>query len=267
MAGDAGGHLIGSQFGGVGNNANLVAMRHEGVNDPRNLGRVRVRYQWPVAKPADAESGWLRVTAPYSGDGKGHLFTPEVGSQVLVSYEHGRPEFPVVVGNLFHPSNKQGAKYSTPGNHLKGLQTAGGNKLVLNDKKGAQTILISNSNNKGTAVEVGFKGDGSITIKSNGPVTVLSPTISLEAGDKGTIKLHAKNITIEAEDNIDLKSGKKVNTKTLDFKVEADQSASVEGKTSAKLSSSVKTDIEGGLVGVSGQQMVDVKGLIVKINS
>ncbi len=32
QAGDAGGHLIGDQFGGVGNNANLVAMKHEGVN-------------------------------------------------------------------------------------------------------------------------------------------------------------------------------------------------------------------------------------------
>ncbi|UOQ74806.1 DNA/RNA non-specific endonuclease [Hymenobacter cellulosilyticus] len=32
QAGDAGGHLIGDQFGGIGNNANLVAMKHEGVN-------------------------------------------------------------------------------------------------------------------------------------------------------------------------------------------------------------------------------------------
>ena len=32
LADDAGGHLIGDQFGGVGNNANLVAMKHQGVN-------------------------------------------------------------------------------------------------------------------------------------------------------------------------------------------------------------------------------------------
>nr|WP_262904675.1 DNA/RNA non-specific endonuclease [Hymenobacter lucidus] len=32
QAGDAGGHLIGDQFGGAGTNANLVAMKHEGVN-------------------------------------------------------------------------------------------------------------------------------------------------------------------------------------------------------------------------------------------
>ena len=82
---------------------------------------------------ARVESGWLRVTTPYSGDGKGHLFTPEVGSQVLVNYEHGLPDMPVVVGNVFHPQNKQGAKYSPPNNHLKGFQTAGGNKFILDD--------------------------------------------------------------------------------------------------------------------------------------
>jgi hypothetical protein len=32
VAGDAGGHLIGAQFGGHGANANMVAMLHDGVN-------------------------------------------------------------------------------------------------------------------------------------------------------------------------------------------------------------------------------------------
>ena len=41
----------------------------------------------------------------------------------------------------------------------------------------------------------------------------------------------------------------------------------MEGKNSAKLAGTVKTDIEGGMVTVSGQQMVDVKGMLVKINS
>ena len=49
------------------------------LGDPRGLGRVRVRFQWDVARGQDAESGWLRVSTPYSGDGKGQLFTPEKG--------------------------------------------------------------------------------------------------------------------------------------------------------------------------------------------
>ena len=57
-----------------------------------------MRSYWPVAQPADAESAWLRVSTPYSGDGKGQMFTPEVSSQVLVGYEHGLAEFPVALG-------------------------------------------------------------------------------------------------------------------------------------------------------------------------
>ncbi len=84
---------------------------------------------------------------------------------MLVGYEQSQAEFPLVLGNLFHPQNPQQARYTTDQNHLKGLQTAGGNKLVLNDTQGAQTILLSNSN-KGIAIEVGFQGDGGLTIKS-----------------------------------------------------------------------------------------------------
>ncbi len=110
--------------------------------DPRSLGRLRVRYHWGVAQATDAESAWLRVSTPYSGDGKGHMFTPELGSQVLVGYEQGQAEFGVVLGNLFHPQNKQSASYTRARNHLKGLQTAGGNKLVMNDTKGLTALPL-----------------------------------------------------------------------------------------------------------------------------
>jgi type VI secretion system secreted protein VgrG len=226
--------------------------------DPRRLGRVRVRFQWLVEKKEQAESGWLRVTTPYSGDGKGHLFTPEVGSQVLVNYEHGLPDMPVVVGNVFHPQNKQGAKYSPPNNHLKGFQTAGGNKFILDDAPEAKVIRISNSGKKGTSVELSFKDNGSITIKSEGPVQVLSPAITLEAGAKGEINLHAKNITIDADENLKLLSGTKTEATTQEMSLYATQSLSMEGSTTATLS--------GGQVIVTGDTTTHVKAPIVNIN-
>jgi len=226
--------------------------------DPRRLGRVRVRFQWLVDKKEQAESGWLRVTTPYSGDGKGHLFTPEVGSQVLVNYEHGLPDMPVVVGNVFHPQNKQGAKYSPPNNHLKGFQTAGGNKFILDDAPEAQVIRISNSRKKGTAVELSFKGDGSITIKSQGPVQVLSPAITLEAGDKGEINLHAKNITIDADENLKLLSGTKMEVTTETLEAHASQTLTLKSNVQAKLS--------GTQVEVVGDATTSIKAPIVNIN-
>ena len=162
--------------------------------DPQQLGRLRVRYYWPVARPQDAETDWLRLLTPYSGHGKGYLMKPEVGSQVLVAYQGGLAEQPFVLGNLFHAHNPQGAKYSPAQNNLKGIQTAGGNKLVMSEVAGAQTIHISNSNNKDTAIQVSFEGDGSITIKSNGPIKLVS-------GD---------TITLEAVKNIELRAGEDV---------------------------------------------------------
>ena len=172
------------------------------LQDPRSLGRIRVRYYWSVGQPAEAESAWLRVSTPYSGAGKGQLFTPEVGSQVLVGYEQGQAEQALVLGNLFHAQNPQGATYTRASNHLKGLQTAGGNKLVMNDVAGAQTILLSNSNKKGTSILVNFKGDGSVAITTNGPIHLTSgDSISLEA--KKNISLRAgEDITLAADKNI-----------------------------------------------------------------
>ena len=169
---------------------------------------VRVRFQWDVARGQDAESGWLRVSTPYSGDGKGQLFTPEKGSQVLVGYEHGLAELPVVLGNLFHAQNKQGASYSPPQNNLKGIQTAGGNKVVMSETAGAQTILLSNSNKKGTSLLVSFAENGSVRITTNGPITLTSgESISLEA--KKNISLRAgEDISLSAKQNITLETEK-----------------------------------------------------------
>jgi type VI secretion system secreted protein VgrG len=192
--------------------------------DPDQLGRVRVRYYWPVAAPTHAETDWVRTLTPYSGDGKGQLFTPEIGSQVLMGYANGLAEQPLVLGNLFHARNKQDAKYTTPSNTRKGLQTAGGNKFVMSDTQGEQTILMSNSNNKGTAIEVGFKGDGSISIKSNGP-------ISLTAG--GNITLTAtKDIVLTAE-NVTINARQKLAKTAKVVEMTGTDSVDITGKTTA----------------------------------
>ncbi|WP_046245302.1 type VI secretion system Vgr family protein [Hymenobacter terrenus] len=171
-------------------------------NDPARLGRLRVRYYWPVQDQQDAETSWIRGVTPYSGDGKGQMFNPEIGSQVLVAYEDGMAEQPFVVGNMVHGNNRQGASYSRTNNHVKGIQSKAGNKLTFNDMTGAMQMLLSNSNNKGTAMQLGFDGAGNVTIKTLGPVHVSGSSITLEAGPLGEINMHARRITMQAEEEI-----------------------------------------------------------------
>jgi type VI secretion system secreted protein VgrG len=62
------------------------------------FGRVKVKFQWDREGSRDESSScWIRVaTAPTGGP----LLAPEVGDEVVVGYEEGDPDRPIVIGRL-----------------------------------------------------------------------------------------------------------------------------------------------------------------------
>ncbi len=175
----------------------------EDVADPEYLGRVKVCYAWSFKKQQPT-TDWIRVSTPYSGKGNGNvngqLFTPEVGSQVLVGYEQGRPEFPVVLGNLFSRKNKQQVtEYTYPENYLKFIRTAGGNTITFDDTDEKERIIISNLNNgnSNSQLEISFAASGAISLTTQG-------TMLLGAAEKMTLR--SKEIELLATDKIELKT-------------------------------------------------------------
>jgi uncharacterized protein involved in type VI secretion and phage assembly len=179
------------------------------TKDPEQLGRIRVRYYWPVAKASEAETDWLRVLTPYAGGGKGQLFTPEIGSQVLLGYASGLAEQPYVQGNLFHAKNKSEAKYTHNGGEIKGIQTLAGNRITFHDKKGEEKIVITSGNQKDTAIEISFKGKGKIDIRTAGDLSFSAgQNIRIEAGKKLTIK--AEELVAETTQTTKIKASTKL---------------------------------------------------------
>ncbi|WP_046245444.1 type VI secretion system Vgr family protein [Hymenobacter terrenus] len=213
------------------------------TKDPEHLGRIRVRFYWPVEKPRNAETDWLRVLTPYAGAGKGQLFTPEVGSQVLIGYQSGLAEQPYVQGNLFHAKNKANAKYTHNGGEIKGIQTMAGNRVTFHDKKGAEKIVITNGNQKSTALEIGFTGDGNITLKTNGSISLAAgKDVVIEAGND--VKISAKkNVVVTAkEENMHLtaKKGASLKAKDLDLDVSNNMQAQVSSNLTMKAGGQAK---------------------------
>jgi len=102
---------------------------------------------------------WIRVTTPYAGKGKGMHILPEIGEEVMVGFENGNAEKPIVMGTMFHGQGKSG--HGGAGNFMKGLQTASGNKLQMNDKDGS--VFMSD---KGGA-DMKFDGAGNATTNAN----------------------------------------------------------------------------------------------------
>lgn len=67
------------------------------------LSRVKVKFPWmPPADGTEIESAWARLSAPMAGSGRGVLFFPEIGDEVLVAFDHGDPTRPYVIGALWN---------------------------------------------------------------------------------------------------------------------------------------------------------------------
>jgi uncharacterized protein involved in type VI secretion and phage assembly len=161
--------------------------------DEKKLGRVKVEFFWPNDDKKEKESCWMRVSTPYSGNGKGVLTVPEVGDQVLVGYHRNLAERPVVLGSLQH--KKGGKNYTFANNHIKGISTKGGQKVTVNEK--ANTVTISNSNSKGDFITVDF-ANNTVNITSGAKITLNSNTIDMNAA---TINMNAGDINVMASQN------------------------------------------------------------------
>lgn len=151
-------------------------------------GRVKVRFPWRAAQhtavndPGDA--GFVRVSQIAAGAGSAALWLPEVGDEVLVAFEHGDPDRPVVVGSVYNgkdmppvslPAQKHvallraqvpnGAKIqmvydSTPGNERLAL-VSGQSGVFL----GANALTL-----QGTTVAIASAGD--LSVKSAGNLSL-----------------------------------------------------------------------------------------------
>ncbi len=204
-------------------------------HDPEELGRVRVQFQWQ--KSTGDKTPWIRVAASGAGGGYGYFFVPEKNDQVLVGFEYGNPDKPYVMGGLYHGKAKPKG-VSDKDNNNKVIQTKSGNKISLVDKPGNEEIKIENGHN---VITLNLKAPGTITIKTDGDLSLSAKNITIAADQKLTMS------SMEAS----LEGTQKVNIKGMETTVEAD----------------VKNVVKGTMVEVSASAIVDIKGAMVKLNS
>lgn len=67
-------------------------------------GRVKVQFHWDRQGARDENSScWIRVGTLHAVQEDGWQAVPEVGDEVLVAFEHGDPDQPVIVGSVYNP--------------------------------------------------------------------------------------------------------------------------------------------------------------------
>ena len=110
-------------------------------------GRVKLRFPWDRhAKGDGTDTVWVRVSQPWAGGTWGAQVTPRVGMEVVVSYQDGDPDRPLITGVVPNPANP--VPYGLPDNKTRMVlrsQTYKGqgfNELAMEDQPGAERLHV-----------------------------------------------------------------------------------------------------------------------------
>ena len=111
------------------------------------LGRHRVTFKRNrEAKYTDADSCWVRCAQNWAGVGYGGMILPRIGMHVLVAYESGDIDRPIIVGHMPNPVQKYA--YKLPDNKTRSTfrsntyKGVGFNEWTMEDATGAERFFV-----------------------------------------------------------------------------------------------------------------------------
>ncbi|EJA1280786.1 type VI secretion system tip protein VgrG [Escherichia coli] len=256
-------------------------------------GRVKIRFLWGEKSTSgtDKTSCWVRVSQVWSGEGFGSQFIPRIGSEVLVSFIQGNPDYPVIVGSLYNGQNKP--PFSLPENNCQsGFVTRSGKKgeghqLVFDDKKNEEKTILTSSGDcfltvkkdmtcninhsmsltvaEGRQYEI-KKGDDKLIIKEGDLNNDVHGNVDIKVSD-GNYNLRVtrgsgsfntdNNLTLESTQSIKLKVGaNEITISTSGINIKAAK-VSIEGQVSA--------EVKGATLKLEGQATSEVKGTMLTL--
>lgn len=209
--------------GGPGTLTGVVTAQVTDLKDPDGRGRVKVRF--PVLSDT-YESWWARTVQPGAGAGRGTVWLPEVGDEVLVAFGQGSFQQPYVLGGLYngrdqpdkpwsdHVGSTDGAVtrralVSRTGMLVELLESPDGERLTLSTDGGAQEITLTQKPQAGITIvstgSVSVTADKDVEVSTGtGNVTVKGVKVSLTA--TGALELKGATVKVTADGTAELSS-------------------------------------------------------------
>lgn len=202
-------------------------------------GRVKVQFHWDRQGKKDANSScWVRVGSIWAGKQWGGVHIPRIGQEVIVAFEEGDPDRPIIIGSVYNadmmppyklPDNKTQSGLKSRSS-LKG-GTDNFNELRLEDKKGSEQIYFHAEKNFDRVVEnndtlkVGtsnsdYTDDGSRTVEiwNNHSLKVGAGTSNAKDGSQTIDIYHNRTETVQTgNETVTIQKGNRtVNVNTGD---------------------------------------------------
>jgi uncharacterized protein involved in type VI secretion and phage assembly len=214
-------------------------------SDPEKRGRVRLHYPWMVE---ENESGWVRVAVPYAGDGRGHYMVPEVDDEVLVAFEEGDMDRPVVIGSLrsgrdalpCEPEKENGRKC---------FRSRSGFRMTWEDREGSERFTLEDPHGK-RRIELDLSREIIRIESKEGDIEIAAP--------KGKVAIRCEELSLDCTGKMraDVSSDVGISAKGS-LQAKAGTGASLEGRTA---------EIRGDKIGIRGTSLITQQAPLVKIN-
>ncbi len=210
--------------------------------------RVKVQFPWDRDGKNDADSScWIRVASNWSGKQWGFLQIPRIGQEVIIAFEEGDPDRPIITGSVYNA--EQMPPFTLPDNMTQSgtisRSTPQGsattfNQIWFEDKKGSELITVHAEKDQTRVVENNDKltvgssdsqtcpegsqtisiykdrttsietGNESLTVKKGNRTTTIS-----EGDDTHTVTKGKRTIDVESDDTHTVKTGNRaVNVNT-----------------------------------------------------
>lgn len=232
-------------------------------NDNKGQGRVKVAFDW---QKNGKTTNWIRVQTPNAGvsgavpKNRGWVFVPEVGDQVMVSYEHGNPDRPYVTGSVFHSGSGKGGDKD---NKVKSIITRSGNAIVFDDETGS--IVITDQTGKQLII---LDGTDAITVMAKRSITLTNEAESVIVMDDKSIGLQADTIALEGRKSVTLLSGNECMVLSSEKSIISSSGTNIKQEATKDYDVAAKNGTVNGVnLMIEGKGNVTVSGGIVKFNS
>ncbi|MCG0326076.1 phage baseplate assembly protein V [Phocaeicola vulgatus] len=232
-------------------------------NDDKGQGRVKVAFDW---QKNGKTTNWIRVQTPNAGvsgavsKNRGWVFVPEVGDQVMVSYEHGNPDRPYVTGSVFHSGSGKGGDKD---NKVKSIITRSGNAIVFDDETGS--IVITDQTGKQLII---LDGTDAITVMAKKSITLTNEAESVIVMDDKSIGLQADTIALEGRKSVTLLSGNECMVLSSEKSIISSSGTNIKQEAAKDYDVAAKNGTVNGVnLMIEGKGNVTVSGGIVKFNS
>ncbi len=176
----------------------VAGIRYAVVKEHTDEGFI---LEW-LSGDVDSPSAPARMACFMAGKERGAFFLPEVGDEVVVGFEDGDLDTPVILGALWSEDvdRPPGDADNTASNNTRGIVSRLGHKLIFDDTQGSGKITTKSKGELVIELDDASAG-GKITIKTKNNLSIVlddaAGTITAEVNSTNKIEMSSTGVTVK----------------------------------------------------------------------